>query len=219
MKISVDLLSVILSFLYVFFIIFLAYISYRKLGWKGESVRKLIHILVSCWIFVPVYAMTDSLCMLIGPIAFTFINLWFVLSGSSSHLGMEDRKRNNGLIYYPISLLVLVFLYSCNRLSGTAIIAGILMMGWGDGSAALVGSKWGSHSYYVYKDCNKSLEGSAAMLAVCFLILILFTDIPLFWALLASLAVVSIENMTPLGFDNLTVPLAGALLVEVLCAL
>ena len=92
-------------------------------------------------------------------------------------------------------------------------------MAYGDAAAAIVGEKYGKLQYYVF--AKKSLEGSAAMFLVSFLSieasLLFFStlySLPLFTLSVAALVVASVatlaEALSPLGFDNLTVPLIGA---------
>ena len=216
---QLDMGAMATSFLYVAALVLIAVFAYKKLTWSGESVRKFIHILASCWIFVPAYKMDDLLSMAIGPILFTLINGLFVFGGHGAALGMGDRKRDNGLVYYPISLLILVVLYSMGYISSSSMICGVLIMGWGDGFAALIGYRWGKHSYVIYKKYKKSIEGTVAMTIVSFAIAFFFGGLSFVDALLVAAAASALENITPLGFDNITVPIASACIVEALCHL
>lgn len=214
-----DLFALMLSFLYVAAIVLFAFFAYWRLKWKGESVRKFIHILTSCWVFILIYAMESPFCMMLGPVLFIFINGFFVYGGYGVLLGMGNRKRDFGLVYYPISLLILVILYWQSVISSGAVVTGVLVMGWGDGLAALVGSKWGKHRYKVYHRWEKSAEGSLAMVIVSFMIAIIFGGLSPLSAFFLALVATALESLTPLGFDNITVPLLTALLTEVLCLL
>ena len=216
---QLDICAMATSFLYVAALVLIAVFAYKKLTWSGEGVRKFIHILASCWIFVPAYKMDDLLSMAIGPIIFIIINGLFVYGGHGAALGMGDRKRDNGLVYYPISLLILVVLYSMGNISSSSMICGVLIMGWGDGFAALIGYRWGKHSYVIYKKYKKSIEGTVAMTIVSFAIAFFFGGLSFADALLVAIVSSALENITPLGFDNITVPIASACIVEALCHL
>ena len=107
---SINLLATFYSFAYILIIVGIAFLLYRYTGIGSEGVRKFIHILVSGWVFILV-GMYDSLpWALLGPSVFIVINAVFVYSGFSKYLGMGNRKRDNGLIYYPFSILVLIIL-------------------------------------------------------------------------------------------------------------
>jgi phytol kinase len=93
-------------------------------------------------------------------------------------------------------------------------------MAYGDAAASLVGERYGKRKYKLI--ASKSLEGSAAMFFVSFssllIGLVLFSGIYSFavfeWiagVLLATIVATLVEGLSPLGFDNLTVPMASAL--------
>ena len=143
------------------------------------------------------------------------LNAAFVYSGKAKLLGMGNRKRDNGLIYFPLSLLILSLLYYRGLIMSYDVLAGVLVMGYGDGLAALIGSKWGRHKYSVM-NAEKSWEGTAVMFAVSLAVITLVTPYS-FPVCLAMAAVAAFfEAVTPLGLDNITVPLltglAGVLL-------
>jgi len=88
-------------------------------------------------------------------------------------------------------------------------------MGYGDGLAAVVGKAFPRKPYRIF-GAGKSLTGNLTMLVVSFAVLALL----LVWqgivpvlpvALGLSLLATLVEAVTPLGLDNLTVPLASAL--------
>ena len=92
-------------------------------------------------------------------------------------------------------------------------------MAYGDASAAMIGEKYGKRHYRVF--AKKSLEGSAVMFFVSFLSfeasLLLFStlqSLPLIPAITTALAVAIVvtiaEALSPLGFDNISVPMLGA---------
>uniref|UniRef100_UPI0030D99273 diacylglycerol/polyprenol kinase family protein n=1 Tax=Cyanothece sp. BG0011 TaxID=2082950 RepID=UPI0030D99273 len=91
-------------------------------------------------------------------------------------------------------------------------------MAWGDGMAAIIGQKFGQHSYQLL-GVKKSWEGSLTMMGVSFFI----TSVILLWvnepiikvaivSLIVSLAAMGLEAFSKLGIDNLTVPLGSAVL-------
>ena len=92
-------------------------------------------------------------------------------------------------------------------------------MAYGDASAAIIGEKYGKRQYHAFT--KKSLEGSVTMLLVSFLsieasLLFFSTLYPLqlfsltFVTLVVALVATLAEALSPLGFDNITVPLLGA---------
>ena len=127
-----------------------------------------------------------------------------------------------GLVFYSISYTLLALFFSTKPY---VIAAGILPMAYGDASAALIGEKYGRRRYHVF--AKKSLEGSIAMFLASFISLaaslIFFSilySLPFYSLILAALGVALVavlaENLSPLGIDNLTVPLSSALIFFVL---
>lgn len=210
---SSDISSLLISAIFVCIVVLISFLLKRYTSLSGETIRKFIHISVSNWAFILVYGFDDIRYAMAGPAAFIFINAFFVYSGMGRVLGMGERKRFNGLIYFPLSLLVLVALYYNGIVEGPDVIAGILIMGYGDGLAGLIGSAWGHHKYTVMK-CTKSWEGTCVMFIVSLLIALLAGNGA--YSLLIALLATALEALTPFGLDNITVPilssLAGALL-------
>jgi phytol kinase len=121
---------------------------------------------------------------------------------------------NLGTVYFPISLLILVILtfgVTFNPLIGAI---GILTLGYGDGLAAAIGSKWGKRKL-IY---GKSVEGSLTMFLATFIVtftLLAFNfslPIALSVGLVLAIFATLIELYTPKGLDNLTVPLLTSLI-------
>lgn len=213
---NTNLLATIYSFIYILAIIAVAFVLYRFTKIGSEGVRKFIHILVSGWVLILVNCYDSLAWAVIGPVTFIFLNAAFVYSGFSKYLGMGNRKRDNGLIYYPLSILVLVIMMYNGLADERIVISSVLMMGFGDGLAALIGSRFGRHGYS-FIGGKKSLEGTLTMLAVSLtILLVVYPEGPWYVSLLVAIFATLLENITPLGFDNISVPLLSALALGVL---
>lgn len=169
--------------------------------------RKACHIISSLWVFIMVYKLESLWARAIGPALFIAVNIAI----PKARLGLGSIKKDIGIAAFPASLLVISVLYSLSYIEGEVAVASVLVMGFGDSSAAIAGALSGSE--------GKSVNGSIAMTAVSFAVIALVLSLP--WYLsLASAAVASlIERYTPSGYDNLTVPLIMAFILEVLCTL
>lgn len=214
-----DFFYLVISFLYIGILVLLGLVFYRCFHMRAEIVRKFIHIMTSLWIFLVEYKIESPAAKLIGPFLFILINGIFSRSEFSYLLGMDDRKRGNGLVYYPMAIFILVLLEITGILSSSSVVAGVLVMGWGDGFAALAGSIFGRNSYMVYGKYKKSIEGTLAMFAVSAAVILIFTDMNWYYALAVAFIAAFLENVTPLGLDNLSVPIAVACMTEVICSL
>lgn len=216
--------GLILSFVLILLIIFVSELLVKQFKLPKEESRKFVHIGVSHWWLLAMFSFTSWKWAIIAPIAFIFLNLFSWYTGLFNSMERGSRNINDlGTVYFPISLLALVLLtwHDNPILPGITPLAGavgIMAMGYGDGFAALVGTRLGKNKFTVLGSV-KSLEGSGAMFAAAliplFLLISLGTEMS--WpaalgsaAALAALATL-IEAITPQGLDNLTVPLAVSL--------
>jgi phytol kinase len=218
-----NIIGLLISFPFLAVVIALG-IALRKIfSISSESMRKFIHIGVSNWWFIALSCFTTLGYALVGPILFIILNSLFTFLGWGVAIGLNDRKRNYGLIYFPITLVVLVALQHSDLIAPLSATVGVLVMGYGDGLAALIGTKWGKREI-PFNVSKKSYLGTAVMFVVSLAItlgtLAFFTALSPMKIVLVSLfiALVSagVELITPLGLDNITVPLIVMILVEVL---
>ncbi len=209
-----DLIVCILCFLYVTAEVFAGFLLSRYAGWKSEYVRKFIHILTSLIIIPCEYCITDAFWRPVIPALFIFINAFAVLSGMIGPLGIKDPKRNIGLVLYPVSVTAVVLLEVFGVITSESAVSAVLIMGCGDGGAAVVGTMCGKHAYKMYGRYNKSIEGSAAMAVVAASVVLLFGNAGIWGAFTIGIVMTLVENFSPSSVDNVSVPLVAAFLVE-----
>ncbi|RMF27179.1 MAG: phosphatidate cytidylyltransferase, partial [Cyanobacteria bacterium J083] len=125
-------------------------------------------------------------------------------------------RKSLGTFFYAISIGVLAALFWQNCPQCTVI--GVLTMTWGDGMAAIIGQKFGTHLYQV-RGITKSWEGSTAMILVSYLVISLVWGLSLgyswqvaLFACLVAVVATCLETFSLFGIDNLTVPLASGIL-------
>lgn len=205
------------SFGFVFLIIGISTILEKLNVFEIEGSRKFIHIGVSNWWFLAMFFFSDPIEAAIMPLCFIFINYISYKKNLFSAMERGQGKKDLGTVYYSISLLILA-LWTFYLEKPEVGLLGILIMGYGDGFAALVGGKWGRTS--IPFDKEKSLEGSLTVfffsIVITFLILshsyanisiVSSIFISVFIGVLAAI----IEGITPNGFDNLSLPLITSL--------
>ncbi len=222
MSMNSNIIGLLISFLFLALVIAVGIFLKLRFSISSESMRKFVHIGVSNWWFIEVGFFTSLGYALVGPIFFIIANSLFTFLDWGKALGMDDRKRNYGLIYFPITLLIMVVMQYQGFASSLACSIGVLIMGYGDGLAALIGTKWGKKRLPL-SFTKKTYLGTLVIACVSFLI----TFIGLVaYSLLGSGAIVAIsllialvsavvEAITPFGLDNLSVPLIAVLLLEV----
>ncbi|MBU1142885.1 MAG: hypothetical protein KKH92_04485 [Firmicutes bacterium] len=211
--------GLILSYILIFAIIGISTILQNKKILGDEGARKFIHIGVSnWWILAMIFFKGENSVWfaIVPPITFIVLNY---LSHRLNLLKAMERggKGNLGTVYFPISLLILVIL-TFGVLEQPFIGAvGILVMGYGDGLAAVIGTKYGKHKIAF----GKSVEGSLTMFLTSFAVaitLLLIFRVPNPFLIAIGVAVIAsmIELVTPKGLDNLSVPLITSLALHIL---
>lgn len=206
-----NLVGVIVSAIYIVAVV----VTSKFMSKFGEEAsRKFIHVLLSnVWIIYMLFI--DSLvpaCIL--PIAFVIIN---TLSYKFKLIKSMERKENDGFgtIYYAVSMLVvsiIAYVAGDPRIGAT----GILIMGYGDGFAAIIGKKIKSKKYRIGKT-TKSIAGSLTMFIISlFISFIVLKMIGVKYLIFDSfgIAVVAtiLEAISIKGFDNITVPVITTIL-------
>ena len=95
-----------------------------------------------------------------------------------------------------------------------AFTAGVLVLGFADTAAALIGRQWGKQTYTIFGE-RRSYLGSTTALVVSAVILASF-GVPIWYALLGGWLLATIEALMPRGSDNLALPIVAAMLVSLL---
>ncbi len=218
---NTNIVGLIASFAFLGFVIAFAFYLGKKTTISSETMRKIIHIGVSNWWFLEITLFTTLSYAIVGPIFFIISNSLFTFLDWGRFVGMNDKKRNYGLIYFPVTLLLMVIIQYQGVLPTIACTIGVLVMGYGDGLAALIGRKWGKHKLNIPSG-GKTWLGTLVMFLVSFLVTLiglmlvsLSLGSALAIALLVGVVSAFVEAITPLGLDNLTVPLLAAFIVGV----
>lgn len=211
--------GLIVSYVFIFVVIGISTVLQKKNVLKDEGARKFIHIGVAHWWIIAMVFFDNVYFAIIPPITFIILNY---ASYKMNLIKSMERggKGNLGTVYFPISLLILVLLTFTDVIGASTYIGaiGILIMGYGDGLAAVIGKKYGKHPLAF----GKSFEGSITMFIVSFLVT--FTILVRYGSLASAVLVglgvaiagTVIELFTPKGLDNLTVPLGTAILAFIL---
>ena len=185
----------------------------KSTGNNIELGRKIVHIgtavsIPMAWNFGLSKFLIVSCGILIT--ALTLLNHRWQLLNS-----IEDiDRRSYGTSAYGFSITFLVALLWPER--SDAVTAGILVMGLGDGLAGLIGRSLRSAQWSVLGQ-TKSVAGTLTMALVSALVLFSLSAIsptPVPWGAVIGLSLLAtgLEQLSPLGIDNLTVPLAVGLL-------
>lgn len=226
-------MGVLLSYLFVGAILLVSNQLSRTGRITPRVARKFIHIGVCHWWFIA-FTCIDSLgWALVGPLSFILINFFIarfnLIPGMNSGPARYDSNgrydssgRNYGTVYFPITLVILVLAVYRTEMTAATAGMGVMIMGWGDGMASLIGEHWGSSAISIWGN-RKSAAGTGAMFLFSFIAvligLLLFGGGGLGTALLIAAIATFFEVFTPWGLDNITVPLASSLALHYLAVL
>jgi phytol kinase len=179
-----------------------------------EITRKVVHIgsgnviLLAWWLDISTWVIIVAAAI---ASVIALISYFLPILPSINSVG----RKSLGTLFYAVSIGILAASFWQNFPQYTAI--GILVMAWGDGMAAIIGQRLGKHKYRIW-GISKSWEGSLTMAVVSYLVtcLVLLTVFGNSWetwltALIVALVATGLEAFSKLGIDNLTVPLASAL--------
>lgn len=204
-----NVLGVLVSFGFVFFILIAVTMIQKLVGLNEEFSRKAVHILVGNWVFLALYFFDNWIWASIVPLCFILLNA--ISYRKSLFTAMERGSGDSlGTIWYAVSLLILTFI-AFYFVKPYVLLGGILAMAYGDGFAAVVGSRWGNVTYPA-KFSEKSLEGTMTGFLFIFIVTTAVAQVYLpgnsfLIGLICGIMGTLLELLTPNGLDNLTLPL------------
>lgn len=219
-----NILGLVISMIYILFILILGTAVAKYSKGASESSRKLVHILVGNWVFLtPIF--TEVYFVILVPFVFIIVN-----SISYKYKIIKAMERDDdslGTVYYAISMFLLTgigFLLNWYIFP----FVGLLIMAYGDGLAAVIGKKWGKTKPFSFAP-EKSIAGSMTVFLVGILVTSgtiigseLIQRLPLtpwylivFISLLTGSIAVVLELSGKRGSDNLLLPMGTGLFATI----
>lgn len=210
-----NIVGIILSYVFVAIIIIAAKF-FEKAG--KEASRKFIHIMLCNWWFLAMYFFDNVILASIVPLSFVIINYISYKKNLISVMEREEQEKDGlGTVYYALSLFLLsIFTFGIIKKPEIGLCS-ILIMGYGDGLAAIIGRSVKSMPYKIGKT-KKTLAGSATMLFISFVITAIFlcsvnAELWMLKSILLAISVTILEAVSIKGTDNITVPMFACLLL------
>lgn len=208
----------ILASILLIIVVMLAAKLFEKSG--QEASRKFIHIMLSNWWIIAMVFFDNMWCAAILPAAFVVINYISLKKDLIKVMEREEGDENKdsfGTVYYAISLLILALLTFGPINNPLVGLCGIIVMGYGDGLAAVIGKSVKSKEYKIGSN-TKSVAGSITMFAVTLMVttgFFYYIAVPhwILKSIVISSLMTMVEAVSIKGTDNLTVPLMTSLLV------
>ena len=202
-----NVIGLIVASIYIL-VIFLTSKLFKKKG--KEVTRKYIHIMLSNIWFISLAFFDNFIIAAILPMLFVIINSLSYKYNLIKIMEREDKKEGIGTVYYAISLTILslVTFYIDKPILA---LPGILIMGYGDGLAAVVGQNIKSKSFNIFGS-TKSIAGSTTMFIVSLIISVLIfafigVDYLIAKSILIAFIATILEAISVKGLDNITVPI------------
>lgn len=218
-----DWINLFLLFGGILILITISEFTRKKLHWRQEVTRKMVHISVGLLLLLTPLLLKTSLPLLLIAAFFTVFN--FIALKKNLLPGIHLDRHNLGTVYYAFSFFILVLLFWQNY--KVIIIASMMVMAVGDAAAAIIGHNIRyPHVYRLIRD-QKSWEGSLTMFIVStmaiFMTFMLYPpnlathphpSIYLFLFSIQAAIVASVaEALGDRGNDNLSVPLVTAVVI------
>jgi phytol kinase len=227
-EIFTNLVLLIACYAYVLLIILISGKMNSVFHISRKSSRKFLHAMIgNLPLIIPFFSYNSFPLNFPFLVAAPFILVTFLASPYSPSKRVYEKMKSLsditeeghqlGLVFYAVSYTLLALFFSSKPY---VVAAGVLPMAYGDASAALIGEKYGKRHYRIFAD--KSVEGSITMFLasfISFVVSLLFFSVlyafPVSKVMLAALGVGFVatlaEGLSPLGFDNITVPILSAL--------
>lgn len=213
-----NILALILSFTLVVIVIIASTFLQKAQVLSEEGARKFIHIGVSNWWFLVIYLFDNIYVALIPPVIFIILN--YISYRMNLIKSMErDGKGNLGTVYFPISLLLLV-IASFTFMNPFIGAVGILVLGYGDGMAAIFGKHFGKKRFANGKSFIGSLAMFVASALVTLILAVTYASMP-FYSIVSFVLIIAVvatitELITPWGLDNILIPVIVSLVAYLL---
>ena len=211
-----NILGIIVSIIYIGIIIASAKF-FEKAG--KEASRKYIHIMLSNWWIIAMIFFDNMLWAAAMPLLFVIVNYLSYKKGFIKVMERDDKDENKeslGTVYYALSLFLLALL-TFGIIDNPVIgLCGILVMGYGDGLAAVIGQSIKSKEFII-KGNKKTIYGSLTMFCITLIIFFVFltyskSEYIAIKSIIVAICMTIIEAVSVKGTDNLTVPLITSLL-------
>ena len=209
------MLRIILTLLAILIALLTNEALWRKKIIKNEVARKTIHISVAVFAaFWPYYLSYKNIDL----IAVAFIIVIILSHFLGLFPSIKQVKRITlGDYFFPIGILVVALVAPQKEIFTVAM----LCVGLGDGFAALIGQRYGSHNRYHVFNGFKSIAGSLTVFISSLVVLLLANyfghmDLPVLSLIVMPLDVAIVEAIAPFGSDDLLIPLTVLLILNAL---
>lgn len=202
-----NILCYIITFFYIFIILFISAVLKNKKIISEETSRKMVHILVSFAYIIMYKIIYININIVIIPAIFILIN--FISYKKNIFKGMEITSRKSmGTIYYPMSMTIMALITYFYPDFYPYYGIGLFIMAFADGLAPIIASKFQSRKIF---NENRSVNGSITVFITSIIIILIFNrvfnlDISLIKIVLLGCISMFLEGVSG-KYDNLILPI------------
>ncbi len=224
MNVITDMFTGIMYFLlYMFSLAGVVFLINKIFRLPKELFRKLLHFIAFSSVIVMIYTAKNWISASLVPALIILLMYPGLLHAEKdkrfTEMVVERRKGElKSSLLQLFGTIALIIAISWGMLGHKELaVAAILMWGFGDAAAALIGKRFGKHKVLRFRhvDHKKSWEGTAAMSIVAFAFgiasLMIVGNMPIAYCIAAVVIAAPLAAITELitknGYDTVTVPL------------
>ncbi len=213
-----NLVATVLTFVYVFGLVALLNLCVTRFGLAQDISRKITHIGAGSVIaFLPLYSDLDwskylNVTIFVVWIALLIYKGLFANPEDEAVKTMTRTGDRRELLKGPLYFVIVATICGTLFYKSFPGIVAMATLGWGDGVAPIVGSKYGRLKYKIFSD--KSFEGSLSMFifafaaSLFFVWLVLPSFVNISRILLLAFVATIVEGCSPKEVDNILIPVA-----------
>ncbi len=211
-----NLITTALTFIYVFGLLAIVNFCVTRFGLPQDISRKIVHIGAGTVIvFLPLYNDLHWSKYL----NVTVFVVWLILFIQKGFFGSPDDEAvktmtrtgdKSELLKGPLYFVIVATICGTLLYKNFSGIVAMASLGWGDGFAPIIGSRYGRWKYKILSD--KTVEGSFSMFifafaaSIFFVWLIIPSEFNITRILLLSFIAALVEGFSPKEIDNILIP-------------
>ncbi|MCX7595971.1 MAG: phosphatidate cytidylyltransferase [Fischerella sp.] len=216
-----NLIATALTFIYVFGLVALMNFCVTRLGLAQDISRKITHIGAgSIIVFLPLYNDLHWSKYLNVTIFVVWLILliqkgFFADPNDEAVKTMTRTGDRHELLKGPLYFVIMATICGTLFYKSLAGIVAMASLGWGDGFAPIIGSRYGRWKYKIFSD--KTVEGSfsvfifASLASIFFVRLILPSELNIKRIFLLVVIATFVEGFSPKEVDNIWIPVTAIL--------
>lgn len=212
-----NILGIVIVLMYILFILYFSSIFSK---YSIEFSRKFAHIMCANSWTISNFFFDNIYCCIMPPFVMTIIMVLSYKYNIFKGVERPNQKKSYGTVYFFLAMITLEII-SFVRYHSIITLGGYFMiLGYGDGFAALIGKKKNWLPYKIGNSC-KTVSGNIGMFIFSFFsfytyILIFNLKYSIIEVFMISIIATFLEAISIKGTDNLTIPIGTYFIFELI---